>query len=138
MAWNWLRDILVLISLLQIQSCQGNDTTFGACSNTVMVLTKEEMKREIRAQVAEALATNNQQQRGNCTCDEISNQLLSEDVRIRELGHNLTTKLEGLLLPIMSKLMTLHQPGMTASHPAVSCVEAVSYTHLTLPTIYAV
>ena len=46
---------------------------------------------------------------------------------LQELGHNLSTKLDGLLLPIMSKLMTLHQLGMTASHPAVSCVEVLDF-----------
>ena len=123
----WLRGIIFLVTLFQFQTCQGNSTPFGACSNTVMVLTKEEMKREIRAQVAEALATSSQQQRGNCTCGANSIELLNLDVHIQELGHNLSAKLDGLLLPIMSKLITLHQPGMTASHPAISCVEVLDF-----------
>ena len=34
---------------------QGNETTLGVCGNAVMVLTKEEMKREIRDQISEEL-----------------------------------------------------------------------------------
>ena len=132
----WLIGIFILISLVQFHSCQGSDTTSAACSNTasVMILTKEEMKGETRAQVAEALATNNQQQRCNCTCDANRNQLLNMNEEVEEIGRNLTelsTELKELLLPVMNKLMTLHQPGKTASHPAISCVEILEFNPTT-------
>ena len=46
----WLKGIAVVIFFVDfgmIMFCQGNEMTLGVCSNTVMVLTKEEMKREI-------------------------------------------------------------------------------------------
>ena len=109
----------VLLSLILLLS-QGQEATYGTCSNSVVVLSKEELK-EIRAEMAEVVAKEHQQQmQGNCTrtsIDELVN-------AVQEIGHNLTeltNELETLLLPIMNKLMTLHQPGMTASHPATSC-----------------
>ena len=53
--------------------------------------------------------------------------------------HNLielTNELETLLLLIMNKLMTLHQPGMTASHPATSCSEIFNFNPQTPPGYY--
>ena len=43
-------------STAQLYVYSQADPVIGTCSNTVMVMTKEEMKREIRAQVADALA----------------------------------------------------------------------------------
>ena len=45
-------------------------------------------------------------------------------------------KLKTLLLPIMNKLMTLHQPGMTASHPATSCSEIFNFNPQTSSGYY--
>ena len=43
------------VSTLLVVYCL-EDPVIGTCSNTVMVMTKEEMKREIRAQVVDTLA----------------------------------------------------------------------------------
>ena len=119
----WLSRIIVLISILQ--SCRGHETTCGACSNSVVVLTKDELKNEIRTEMAEVVAKNSQQWSSNCTCNcpvqEVGNYNLTE------LSNMVEEKLETLLLPIMNKLMTLHQPGMTASHPATSCSEILNF-----------
>ena len=115
---------IVIISLLLCHVCHGNEPIYGSCSNSVVLLTKDELKKEIRAEMAEVIEKERQQQmQGNCThtsIDELVN-------AVQEIGHNLTNELETLLLPIMSKLMTLHQPGMTASHPATSCSEIFNF-----------
>ena len=117
--------LLSLIILLILS--QGQEATYGTCSNSVVVLSKEELKKEIRAEMAEVIAKEHQQQmQGNCTRTSI-NELVNA---VQEIGHNLTeltNELETLLLPIMNKLMTLHQPGMTASHPATSCSKIFNF-----------
>ena len=45
--------VLCLFSMCVLATYSQEDL---ACNNTVMVLTKEEMKREIRSQIAEALS----------------------------------------------------------------------------------
>ena len=55
-----------------------------------------------------------------------------QDYNFTELSSMVVDKLETLLpvVPIMNKLMTLHQPGMTASHPATSCSEIFNFNPL--------
>ena len=95
----WLKSIAVVIFFIDfgmILFCQGNEITLGVCSNTVMVLTKEEMKREIREQVKATLAgANNEQERCNCRCN-INN------TDIQEMSKNLTEAMEDLLSPVMN------------------------------------
>ena len=118
---------IVIISLLLCHVCHGNEPTCGSCSSSVVLLTKDELKSEIRAEMARVIAEECQQQmlenRTHTSIDELVN-------AVQEIGHNLTdltNELETLLLPIMNKLMTLHQPGMTASHPATSCSEIFNF-----------
>ena len=120
---------IVIISLLLCCVYHGNEPTCGSCSSSVILLTKDELKKEIRAEMSEVIAKEHQQQiPENCihahtSIDELAN-------AVQEIGHNLTeltNELETLLLPIMNKLMTLHQPGMTASHPATSCSEIFNF-----------
>ena len=78
--------------------CQEDPVT-GTCSNEVIVMTKEEMKREIQSQIANAIANSATQ---------------------------VVEKLEGIssnLVDTTKKLINFHRPGMTAIHPATSCKE---------------
>ena len=60
-----------------------------------------------------------------------------QDYNFTKLSNMVEDKLETLLLPIMNKLMTLHQPGMTASHPASSCSEIFNFNpHTRTPSGY--
>ena len=74
---------------------------------------EEEMKREIRAQVADALANGESL---NCNSTETTNNIYEA---IENLGQEINNNLEA----IAKKLISLHQPGMIASHPATSCQE---------------
>ena len=61
----WLKGF-VLVSLLV--SCQGQEATHATSSNSVVLLTKDELKNEIiRAEMAEVIAKNNEQRKSNCT-----------------------------------------------------------------------
>ena len=156
----WLRGIALVFLLV---SCQGQDATYGMCSNSVVLLTKEELKNEIRAEMAEVIAKNSKQWKSNCTCncnnnplqdynhtellnmveDKLKTLLLPiisynpvQDYNFTELSSVVEDKLETLLLPIMNKLMSLHQPGMTASHPATSCSEIFNFNPRTSSGYY--
>ena len=52
-----------------------------------------------------------------------------QDYNFTEFSSMVVDKLETLLpvVPIMNKLMSLHQPGMMASHPATSCSEIFNF-----------
>ena len=107
--------VSVFLILVYVQVVYSQvDPVIGTCSNTVMVMTKEEMKREIRAQVADALANGESL---NCNSTETTNSNIYE--AIENLGQEINNKLE----VITRKLSSLHILGMTASHPATSCQE---------------
>ena len=90
------------------------------CSNTVMVMTKEEMKREIRAQVADALANGESLNCNYSTETTNSNSNIYGVVaKLGEISNNLEA--------IANKLISLQSPGMTASHPATSCQEIYNF-----------
>ena len=57
--------ILVYVQVVYSQE----DPVIGSCSDTVMVMTKEEMKREIRAQIADALANGKSRNCNSCKQD---------------------------------------------------------------------
>ena len=95
------------------------DSATGTCSNAVIVLTKDEMKREIKAQITEACTMEKNQQQ---TCSNSSSTENIEASVIQKLDE-ISTKLEAT----MNKLISLHQPGKTASHPATSCAELYDY-----------
>ena len=46
---------------------------------------------------------------------------------VEEIVTNISTKMEGLLQPLVNRLNALHQPGKSPSHPAVSCKEIYDY-----------
>ena len=113
-------------------------------------MTKDDLKNKIRprarAEMAEVIAKNNEQQKSNCTCNcnnspiqdynftelsnivedkletlllPIINPIQDSHYNFTELSNNIMVedKLEMLLLPIMNKLMTLHQPGINDGQP---------------------
>ena len=115
-----LNAILLLISVSTIFAYSQEDSATGTCSNAVIVLTKDEMKREIKTQITEACTMEKSQQQ---TC---SNSSSTEASVIQKLDE-ISTKLEAT----MNKLISLHQPGKTASHPAISCAEIYDYNQTT-------
>ena len=122
---------LVLVCAL-IALCQEEDSVTGTCSNAVIVMTKEEMKREIHAQIADALAnTAGGNSNGNCSSagDETENNRFNQVIeKLEEISDNLDA--------ITKKLVNLHQPGRTASHPATSCQEIYDFNPNTTSGYY--
>lgn len=84
--------------------CQEDPVT-GTCSNAVIVMTKEEMKREIQSQIADAFGD-----------DSKFNQATE---KLEDISNNLTA--------VTKKLIKLYQPGVMASHPATSCQEIYDF-----------
>ena len=62
----WLRGIALVFLLV---SCQGQDAMYGMCSNSVVLMAKEELKNEIRAEMTEVITKNSKQWKRNCTCN---------------------------------------------------------------------
>ena len=106
--------LLVLASTLVVY-CQEN-TVIETCSSAVIVMTKEEMKREIKAQIADALADTIGMANENCSSTETAAEVIE---KLEEISNTLNA--------ITNKLISLHQPGMTASHPATSCQEIYDF-----------
>ena len=113
-----LNAILLLFSICTRVTYSLDDPVSGTCSNAVIVLTKEEMKQEIKSQLAEACACNTEESLQNCNAS-YSNVVQKLD----EISKKLETT--------MNKLISLHQPGKTASHPAMSCAEIYDYNPTT-------
>ena len=88
---------------------------------------KEEMKREIQSQIADAFA--NSVTNGNCSSggdnDSKFNQVIE---KLEDISSNLAA--------IGSKLINLHQPGVTASHHATSCQEIYDFNPNTTSGYY--
>ena len=95
--------------LLFTQTTHSHESvTIGTCS---IVLTRDEMQREIRAQVDQALAAAGSQ---NCSSTETTN---SETIieKLEEISHNLEV--------ITTRLTNSCKQGMTDYYPATSCAE---------------
>jgi hypothetical protein len=110
----------LILTCTLVVFCQEDPLT-GTCSNAVIVMTKEEMKREIQTQIADAFANSAAgNSNGNCSSegDDVSkfNQVIA---KLEEVSNNLAA--------IRNKLINLHQPGVTASHPATSCKEIYDF-----------
>ena len=118
--------LTILYSVCTGAAYSLKDTATDTCSSAVIVLTKEEMKREIKTQIAEACTTEKTQQQicNNSSTDNI-------EASVIEKLDEISTKLEAT----MNKLISLHQPGKTASHPATSCAEIYDYNP-TIPSGY--
>ena len=115
-ALTLLATILFLSSILTnvAYSSSQEDPTSGTCSNAVIILTKEEMRREIKSQITEVYGSimDSEEKQGNCSCSNIMQKL-----------DQISQKLE----ITTNKLISLHQPGKSASHPATSCTEIYEY-----------
>ena len=85
---------------------------------------REEMRREIRIQVAAALAGEhfNGSHYSTPQCDNTA---------VAQKVDDLSARLDQLIQPIMRKLISLHQPGKTPSHPATSCSEILDFNEST-------
>ena len=120
--------VLLVLTCASVVICQ-EDPVIGICSNAVIVMTKEEMKREMRAQIADALADTITTADKNCSSDETASNSFNEVIeKLEQISNNLNT--------IANKLISLHQPGMTASHPATSCQEIYDFNPNTTSGYY--
>ena len=110
-------DLIVVFTFLTLVQSQDDE---GSCTcSSVMVMSKEEMKREISAQVSAAVS------RGS-SCTPPTNTASDFNISSITLAMELTmdkfyAKVERLVQPIIGKLATLQQPGKSPSHPASSC-----------------
>ena len=117
---------LILACILLVVFCKEDPVT-GTCSNAVIVMTKEEMKREIQSQIADAFA--NSVANGNCSSDGDNDSKFNQVIeKLEDISSNLAA--------IRSKLINLHQPGVTASHPAASCQEIYDFNPNTASGYY--
>ena len=115
--------LLFMATFALVVHCQQS-LEAGTCSNEVIVMTKDEMKREIQSQIADALASSAAGNLiGNCSS-------AGEKERENSKFNQVIEKLEDIssnLAAITKKLINLHQPGMTASHPATSYQEVYDF-----------
>ena len=117
-----LNAILLLLSITTSVAYSQEDPPTRTCSSAVIVLSKDEIKREIKAQIEEACTMEKHQQQ---TCSNSSSTDIEASI-VQKLDE-ISTKLEAT----MNKLISLHQPGKTASHPATSCTEIYDYNPAT-------
>ena len=134
---------VLLLSLLMLALLQ-----LGA-TQQIVVLTRNQLREEIRAGITAALASTINQsptplnilRNDSCTCnnfntslwelvDRLSTLQLVQQQMNSVIQHtamdiiaNISNSFEQVLSPIMTKLDLLRLPGSTPSHPAVSCKE---------------
>ena len=145
----WFKVVLLALYLSQLglgaaQECEGFVGVLG--------MTPDQLKKEIRANVAAALRQGASVNSGNETCaaltqEDFDNQLekamnvaiqkinstiekvVNDAVAIHltaavdEVIANVSNTFEQLVSPIMTQLQLLRLPGSTPSHPATSCKE---------------
>ena len=145
----WFKVVLLVLSLSLLglgaaQECEGFVGVLG--------MTPDQLKKEIRANVAAALKQGVIMNSGNGTCVGLNQEELNTtlektvDVAVEKFNNtiekivdtaierrlataveeviaNISNSFEQLLSPIMTKLDLLHLPGSTPSHPAASCRE---------------
>ena len=105
--------VLLLLSISTGVAYSLEDSAAGTYSNDVIV---------IKAQITEACTMERNVQQ---TCSNSSSTDIEASV-IQKLDE-ISSKLEAT----MNKLISLHQPGKTASHPATSCAEIYDYNPTT-------
>ena len=118
---------LVLIITLSVcfrVTYSQEDPAAGTCSSAVIVLSKDEMKREIKTQIEEAFIMEKNHQQETCSDGNLTDIIVASITRKLD---EISTRLEAT----MNKLISLHQPGKTASHPATSCTEIYDYNSTT-------
>ena len=145
----WFKVVLLVLSLSLLglgaaQECEGFVGVLG--------MTPDQLKKEIRANMAAALKQGAIMNTGNVTCVGLNQEELNTtlektvDVAVEKFNNtiekivdtaierrlataveeviaNISSSFEQLLSPIMTKLDLLHLPGSTPSHPAASCRE---------------
>ena len=145
----WFKVVLLALSLSQLglgvaQQCEGFVGVLG--------MTPDQLKNEIRANVAAALrqgasvnsgnetcaaltqedfdnklekAMNSAIQKINSTVEKVVNDAIAMHLAkaVDEVIANVSNSFEQLVSPIMTQLQLLHLPGSTPSHPATSCKE---------------
>ena len=135
-----LQVIALLLALLcSVASSESSDNT---CSYAeIMVMTKEEMKREIKRQFQSSGLLDGHGNKTACSCnsydalklaDKIEENLSSKleklfFLSLDKLQANFSEMLDQTIQPVLNRLNMLHQPGKSPSHPAVSCKEIYDY-----------
>lgn len=136
---------LIALSLCGFSLASGSGTP--QCSYAeIMVMTKEEMKKEILKQQLIAVRSfpGSYNNTSTCTCssdngikaigkieESVSRKLDAAvsniNTIVEEIEANISAKIERLLQPVINRINALHRPGKSPSHPAVSCSEIFDY-----------
>ena len=132
----WFKVVLLVLflSLLGLGAAQECEGFVG-----VLGMTPDQLKKEIRANVAAALTWGviNSSGNGSCVTWEELNTTLERAVGIatatEEVIVNISKSFEQLVSPILTQLYLLRLPGSTPSHPGVSCKE-IKELSLTAPS----
>ena len=103
--------LMLLVAILQLGTAQQ-----CSCTTGIAVIAQDDLKKEIRAEVAAALAengvaniTNTIQQAVNAT--------------IERAMEDISTEIGQLVVLLLAQLRHLQLPGKTPSHPTTSCKE---------------
>ena len=118
-----------LLSLVQSQEDGGSCT----CSS-VMVMSKEEMKREISSQVSAAVSRGSSCTTSVHTAPDFNISKITS--AMERTMDKLYEKVERLVKPIIGKLAILQQPGKSPSHPARSCRKILDFDSKSLSGLY--
>ncbi|XP_064401534.1 uncharacterized protein LOC135347458 [Halichondria panicea] len=103
--------LTIVFYLLAVSMAQGDD---GNCKASVVVMSKEEISREIQSQITRVLT------KGSITPSVIVNNENVTFIVQREID-KLFEKVKNLIQPIVTELATLLKPGRSPSHPASTC-----------------
>ena len=105
--------ILVVLpaAILQLGAAQQ-----CSCTTGIAVLAQDDLKKEIRTEVAAALAENG--------VANITNTIQrAVNATIERAMEDISTEIGQLVAPLLAQLKHLQLPGKTASHPGTSCKE---------------
>ena len=92
---------------------------------------RDKMKREIQSQIADALSSSDLI--GNCSSAGEKERENSKFNQVIEKLEDISTNLAASYFK--EGLINLHQPGVTASHPALSCQEVLQYDMTSIPIL---
>ena len=135
-----LQACIIVFTLLCSPSRSQSDEP--SCTAGIVVMTKEEIRREIREQFTSSCALSPDIQRTpnrssspvngtrRCFSERELIQHVGEAITdniVEEIVKNISAKMEALIQPLVNRLNALHQPGKSPSHAAVSCKEIYDY-----------
>ena len=103
--------VVLPVAILQLGAAQQ-----CSCTTGIAVLAQDDLKKEIRTEVAAALAEN-----GVANITNTINRAVN--ATIERVMEDISTEIRQLVAPLLAQLKHLQLPGKTPSHPATSCKE---------------